>query len=86
VVAGPVGCGKSSLLQASLGELDVTSGSLESIQNVVYAPQSLQCGNQISRRHRRDGVPVIASARWRGGRPTPSTRLLDGVEAHEGIS
>ena len=40
VVAGPVGCGKSSLLQASLGELDVTSGRLESIQNVVYAPQS----------------------------------------------
>ena len=40
VVAGPVGCGKSSLLQASLGELDVTAGSLESSRAVVYAPQS----------------------------------------------
>ena len=40
VVAGPVGCGKSSLLQASLGELDVTAGKLESSRGVVYAPQS----------------------------------------------
>ena len=40
VIAGPVGCGKSSLLQAALGELDVTRGALTSTRDVVYAPQS----------------------------------------------
>mmetsp|Transcript_51772 Transcript_51772/g.117800 ORF Transcript_51772/g.117800 Transcript_51772/m.117800 type:complete len:1239 (+) Transcript_51772:38-3754(+) len=40
VVAGPVGCGKSALLQALLGELTATSGTSGMRGRVSYAPQS----------------------------------------------
>ena len=38
-VTGPVGCGKSSLLQAILGELPITSGQISGRGGIAYVPQ-----------------------------------------------
>jgi len=40
VVGGSVGCGKSALLQALLGELDMQQGSIRLRGSVAYAPQA----------------------------------------------
>lgn len=39
-VVGPVGCGKSSLIQAILGEIPVTTGKVEAVGKLSYTPQS----------------------------------------------
>lgn len=39
IVAGPVGCGKSSLLMAILGELPLLTGSVNVNGNIAYASQ-----------------------------------------------
>jgi ATP-binding cassette subfamily C (CFTR/MRP) protein 4 len=40
VVSGPVGCGKSALLQGLLGDLDVKQGAVSVRGSIGYAPQS----------------------------------------------
>eukprot|EP00928_Gymnodinium_smaydae_P030744 TRINITY_DN22775_c0_g5_i1.p1 TRINITY_DN22775_c0_g5~~TRINITY_DN22775_c0_g5_i1.p1 ORF type:complete len:1287 (-),score=253.78 TRINITY_DN22775_c0_g5_i1:310-4032(-) len=40
VVSGPVGCGKSALLQALLGDLDMNEGSFKFAGSIGYAPQT----------------------------------------------
>ena len=38
-VVGPVGCGKSSLLSAIIGQLQLTSGAMERNPSIAYVPQ-----------------------------------------------
>jgi len=40
VVSGPVGCGKTALLEGLLGELDLQAGSFELQGSLAYAPQA----------------------------------------------
>jgi ABC-type multidrug transport system fused ATPase/permease subunit len=39
IITGPTGCGKTTLIEALLGELEVTAGNVYCEQNVAYVPQ-----------------------------------------------
>ena len=50
-VAGPIGCGKSSLLQAIIGEMPCKEGSVHLGASVAYVQQNgtfMCCGQSIS--------------------------------------
>jgi ABC-type Mn2+/Zn2+ transport system ATPase subunit len=44
-VVGRVGAGKSSLLQAILGTMDLVSGSAYAAGEIAYVPQTAWCQN-----------------------------------------
>eukprot|EP00039_Didymoeca_costata_P001605 m.53694 g.53694 ORF g.53694 m.53694 type:complete len:1509 (-) comp10879_c0_seq1:1965-6491(-) len=48
-IVGPVGCGKSSLLNAVLGNMEKLSGTVRSVRSVAYVPQQAWIQNATLR-------------------------------------
>ncbi|KAK2460902.1 hypothetical protein APHAL10511_007372 [Amanita phalloides] len=64
-VVGPVGCGKSSLLQGLIGEMRKTSGSVTFGGSVSYCPQSAWIQNATIRENVCFGRPFDEEKYWR---------------------
>ncbi|KAF8624506.1 hypothetical protein AX15_005822 [Amanita polypyramis BW_CC] len=64
-IMGPVGCGKSSLLQGLLGEMRRTSGSVTFGGSVSYCPQSAWIQNATIRENICFGLPFDEEKYWR---------------------
>ncbi|CAG7725610.1 unnamed protein product, partial [Allacma fusca] len=60
-VVGPVGCGKSSLLSAILGEMEKTSGKVNSIGSIAYVAQQAWIQNATLRDNVLFGRPFNSS-------------------------
>ncbi len=58
-VVGPVGCGKSSLVAALLGEMDKVSGRVVMPDKVAYVPQQAWIRNWCGLGSRRPGRGVV---------------------------
>ena len=57
-VVGPVGCGKSSLVSAMLGNMEKLSGTVKVVNSIAYVPQ--QAWIQASKSHVKHGFLFIA--------------------------
>ena len=66
-IIGPVGCGKSSLLNALLGELDITNGTCIVTGKVAYASQ-VRVGKYSKCDCYRQGLIFVCLARCRASR------------------